>query len=133
MTMTEPGAVERHVCRWDDGGWTIQHPLACRLASLFDCPSNAIARHQAVSGPPPEGYGWYFLDDTEEGWRWERMDRAPEEPDPGQEARRLACSLASVRIEDSDDYEGLADIAATCEDVARRCRDQRDALLRTGP
>lgn len=45
----------QHVIEFRADGWTIQHPLACRLnGQLFDCPVNQVAGVdlRALDGPP---------------------------------------------------------------------------------
>ncbi len=49
----------RHIIELRADGWTMQHPLACRLSgNLFDCPVNRAVEQQATA-EPATGLGRY--------------------------------------------------------------------------
>jgi hypothetical protein len=54
------GGDPRHIIELRRDGWTLKHPLACRLTELFDCPTNRAA----ISGlhRAPEEPGRYYID-----------------------------------------------------------------------
>lgn len=59
-------ADEPHLVDFRADGWTMQHPLRCRLGDLFACPYSTAAAAQ-ISGPPSAGPGVYAveLDDAD--------------------------------------------------------------------
>ncbi|MDD4866198.1 MAG: hypothetical protein PHQ28_03430, partial [Mycobacterium sp.] len=51
----EPTEPEQHLIEMRaDGGWTIQHPLACR-PNLFACPVNKAAEQDLAAANVPAG------------------------------------------------------------------------------
>ena len=51
---------EPHIVKFDEDGWTLKHPLKCRLGDLFDCAHHAAAVER-IAGPPKDGPGLYEL------------------------------------------------------------------------
>jgi hypothetical protein len=51
----------QHVIEFREDGWTIRHPLTCRLGDLFACRVNRAAEVD-VEGPPDAGLGRYVCD-----------------------------------------------------------------------
>jgi hypothetical protein len=58
---------EGHLIKFDDDGWTIQHPPRCRRdGHLFDCPVNAAA-HRSRWSWDSHPHGVYTLDLDDDG------------------------------------------------------------------
>lgn len=53
-----------HVIKFNERGWTIKHPLACR-PNLFECPVHAAAEQQIAQ--PPEVLGRYTISLADDG------------------------------------------------------------------